>query len=383
MSKGKNLNTETRKKYISLRRRFHEPVVGVTGNLGKTSTLDMIRTIMESRGKVLYNTSRHGSWKNNINLLEELTPEYQYALFEFDYKRGNNFAEILRIIKPTIGIVTNIGDAHLNYLSDAMRVAMEKSALVKYMARDGLAILNKDDELSMTVAETIANRNIVTFGLNHKADYYATDIQQLGPQGIRFKLNAKYDLRLPIYSIQDVYNFLAATACAQNLGFHLSEIIDIFNTRFQLAAGHGRLHKIGNYYLLDESDTATPRSLSKAARSLIGFKSYSDDLVFIVSDMTNAGLNVEDQHLNMGYFLSALPIKHLITIGEYSKLIAKGASLIKAENKKIFTVNSVNEVLDVLKANLNSKAVISLKGVGKVTTHRVLKYLSQREKENM
>lgn len=379
MNTDKKLNLDDRKKYISLRRRYHEPVVGITGNLGKTSTLDMIRTIMESRGKVIYNKRKYGSWNNNLNLLEKLNSEYDYALFEFDYKRGDNFAEILRLIKPTIGIVTNIGDAHLNYLKDAIRIAMEKSALVKYLARDGLAILNKDDELSMTLAESISTGNIITFGLNQNADYYATDIQQLGPKGISFKLNGKYSLQLPMYSIQDVYNFLAATACAQNLGFHLTEIIDIFNTGFQMASGHGRLHKIGNYYLLDESDTATPRSLSKAARSLIGFKSYTDDLVFIVSDMTNAGVNVEDQHLNMGYFLSALPIKLLITIGEYSKLIANGASLIKAHNKKIYAVNTIDEVLDILKTNLNNKAVLSLKGVGKVATHRVLKYLTDKE----
>ena len=381
MSKELQLNSEQRKKYISIRRRFHEPVVGITGNLGKTSTLSMIRTLMEARGKVLYGKHKHGSWKNNISLLEKLNSDYNYALFEFDYKRGNNFAELLRLIKPTIGIVTNIGDAHLNYLNDAIRVAMEKSALVKYLARDGLAILNKDDEISMTLAETISTGNIVTFGLNQKADYFATDIKQLGPSGTSFKLNGKYDLQLPIYSIQDVYNFLAASACAQNLGYHLTEIIDVFSSHFQLEPGHGRLHKIGDYYLLDESDTSTPRSLSKAARSLIAFKPYCDDLVFIVSDMTNAGVNVEEQHLNMGYFLSALPIKHLITIGEYSKLIAKGASLIRPHNKKIYSVNSIDEMLNILKMNLDKKAVLSLKGVGKVATHRVLKYLSERDRQ--
>lgn len=373
------LSSEQRKKYITIRRRFHEPVVGITGNLGKTSTLSMIRTLLESRGKVLYSKRKNGNWKNNLFLLDEMDSEYNYALFEFDYKRGNDFAALLRLIKPTIGIVTNIGDAHLNYLKDAIRVAMEKTSLVKYLASDGLAILNKDDEVSMTVAETISTGNIVTFGLNQKADYFATDIEQLGPNGMSLKLNGKSKIQLPIYSIHDVYNFLAATACAQNLGFHLSEIIDIFSNNFQLAPGHGRLHKIGDYYLLDESDTATPRSLSKAARSLIAFKPYCDDLVFIVSDMTNAGVNVEEQHLNMGYFLSALPIKHLITIGEYSKLIAKGASLIRSHNKQIYSVNTIDEMLDILSEILDKKAVLSLKGVGKVATHRVMKYLSEKD----
>jgi len=373
------LNDEESKKYISLRRRFHNPVIGVSGNLGRTSTLEMISSLLESRGKVLRNTRGYGSAANNLKLLEKLSMEYDYALFEFDYHRGNNIGEILRIIKPTIGIVTNIGDAHLNYLSGAMRVVLEKSALVKYLARDGLAILNKDDELSISLSDAIATNNIVQFGLNKAADYYATDIQQLGPEGTKFKISGKYDVQLPVYSIQDVYNFLAAAACAQNLGFTLQEIIDIFSKDFELAAGHGRLHKAGSYYLLDESYLATPRSLSKAARALIGFRPYSENLILIAGDMAGAGVNVEEQHLNMGYFLSALPIKNLITIGEYAKFIAKGASLIKADGKQIFSVNTINEVLNILNGILSEEAVISIKGVGRVAAHRILKFLNEKQ----
>lgn len=290
MQESRILSSEDSKKYINLRRRFHNPVIGVSGNLGKTSTLEMINSLLESRGKVLRNTKGYGSLKNNLKLLERLSSKYDYALFEFDYQRGNNIAEILRIIKPTIGIVTNIGDAHLNYLNDVMRIVLEKSALVKYLARDGLAILNKDDELSNSLSEAISTNNIVQFGMNKAADYFASDIQQLGPEGTKFKISGKYEVQLPIYSVQDVYNFLAAAACVQNLGFTLPEIIDIFSRNFQLAAGHGRLHKIGRHYLLDESYLANPRSMSKAARSLIGFKPYSDNLVFIAGDMSGAGV---------------------------------------------------------------------------------------------
>ena len=235
MRESRILSDEESKKYINLRRRFHNPVIGVSGNLGKTSTLEMINSLLESRGKVLRNTKGYGSVRNNLKLLKKLSPDYDYALFEFDYQRGNNIGEILRIIKPTIGIVTNIGDAHLNYLSDAMRVVLEKSVLVKYLARDGLAILNKDDELSNSLAEAISTNNIVQFGLNKAADYYATDIQQLGPEGTKFKISGKYIVQLPIYSIQDVYNFLAAAACVQNLGFTLPEIIDIFSKDFSVS----------------------------------------------------------------------------------------------------------------------------------------------------
>jgi len=379
LASERKLNMEARKRYLQLRRSFPKPVIGVTGNLGKTSTIEMINTLLTRNGKVLKNSRGHGNWQNNINLLERLSPDYDYALFEFDYQRGNHFSEILRLIKPTIGIVTNIGDAHLNYLGTIMQVVLEKSAVVKYLARDGIAILNKDDELSSALAGFITTKNIIKFGFSQSSDYYASDIKQLGPKGIRFKLNGKHSVHVPLFSIQDVYNFLAATACAQNLGFSIGEIVDIFHEGFELPSGRGRLLQYGSRYFLDESYLATPRSLSKAARSLIGFQPYTKNLFFIVGDMSGTGLKVEEQHLNMGYFISALPINNIITVGEYAKFIAQGASMITSNRKKIYSVNTIDEILNVLDDNLPEKAVISVKGIGPVAAHRIAKYLQSKK----
>ena len=377
----RKLSGAERRKYVTLRRQFRKPVIGITGNLGKTTTQEMLKTILEARGKVLRNRQGFGTWSNNIKTLDKLSAEYDYAIFEFDYQRGDNFAEILRLIKPTIGIVTNIGEAHLSYLSTMMKVALRKSEVVKYLARGGLAILNKDDELSSALADYIPTKNIIKYGLSHSCDYFASDIKQVGPAGIEFKLNGKEPVSLPLYSTMDVYSFLAATAAAVNIGFELDEILHVFRKNFVMPAGRGRLHKVGRYYVLDESYIATPRSLSKAARSLIGFKAYTKKLILVVGDMSNAGVNVEDQHLNMGYFLSALPIDHLITVGEYASYIGQGASLIRSRKKKIHPVQTINDVLSILDTILDDEAVISLKGVGSVAVHRIVKYLHTRSGE--
>ncbi|MBN2426163.1 MAG: UDP-N-acetylmuramoyl-tripeptide--D-alanyl-D-alanine ligase [Calditrichaceae bacterium] len=378
MPDRRKLTTNEKRHYISLRRGFNNPVIGITGFLGKTTTLEMIRNILETKGKVLKNSYGYGSWGNNIKTMEDLDKGYDYALFEFDYQRGNNFAEILRLIKPTIGIVTNIGDAHLNYLGGMMRVAIEKSEVVKYLARDGVAILNKDDELSSALADHISTKNIIKYGMSHHCDYYASDIEQLGPHGIKFKLNGKYNVTLPIYSPMDVYNMLAAIAAVVNLKFTLSEIIDILSEKFVLASGRGQLQIIDGYFVLDESYQANPRSLSKAARALISFQSYTDRLIFIVGDMMNAGGNVEDQHLNMGYFLSALPINHLIAVGEYGRYLAKGASLIKSKDKTVDSVQNIDEILSILDRVAGKRAAISVKGLGSVAIHRIMKFLKEK-----
>ena len=249
--------------------------------------------------------------------------------------------------------------------------AVEKSAVVKYLAQNGLAILNKDDELSSALSDYIATTNIVKYGLSNGSDFHAADIKFKGPKGMSFILNGKIKVNLPIYSIQDVYNTLAAIACAVNLDFNIQEIVDILEDKFELSKGRGRVIKINKNYILDESYISTPRSLSKAARTLIGFKPYVDKLSLIVGDMVGGGVNTEEQHLNMGYFLSALPIDCLITVGEYAQFIGKGASFIHSDMKHIYHAKNVDEILSIIDKNLTSSAAISVKGLGSAAVHRL------------
>ncbi|HEM49128.1 MAG TPA: hypothetical protein ENO27_02845, partial [Caldithrix sp.] len=257
MTIERRLDNAIRKKYIALRRGFNKPVIGIMGMLGKTSVIHMLSTILSTRGNILSGNTGTGNWQNNIHNLEQLNTNYDYAFFEFAYYRGNNFAELLRLIKPNIGIITNIGDAHLSYLGNMIKNAVEKSAVVKYLAQNGLAILNKDDELSSALSDYIATTNIVKYGLSNGSDFHAADIKFKGPKGMSFILNGKIKVNLPIYSIQDVYNTLAAIACAVNLDFNIQEIVDILEDKFELSKGRGRVIKINKNYILDESYIST------------------------------------------------------------------------------------------------------------------------------
>ena len=371
----RRISTDDKKKYINLRRSFKSPVIGITGNIGKTSTLEMIRCVLEKDNRVLMNRHGNGNWKNNINTLEKLSSDYDYALFEFDFNRGNNFGEVLRLIQPNVGIVTNMGDAHLSYLGSMLEIALQKSGVIKYLARGGTAVLNKDDELSTMFAKKISMQNIKRFGISQNADFFATDIKQMGPQGTKFKLNNEYDVKIPIYGLGDIYNFLAAVSALVALGFDINNIINIFQTKFQLPSGRGKLYDFDNYYVIDESYTATPRALAKTTRSLVSFKSYVDNLVLIIGDMEESGPNIEEQHLNMGYFISALPIDCVITVGHYADYIGKGVSLIHNTGKSIVNCNSVDDILKALDKIDLGKSAITVQGIGRVGLRRIIKHL--------
>jgi UDP-N-acetylmuramoyl-tripeptide--D-alanyl-D-alanine ligase len=375
---ARKIGLEERKKLVQIRRKFQAPVIGVTGNVGKTTTIDMIKTVLDKKGRVLKHHHGHGNWDNNLNTLRKMSSDYDYAVFEFDFHREGYFTEILPLIKPNIGIVTNIGDAHLSYIGSMEDVALKRSEVVKYLARDGTAILNKDDELSSALGKYISTKNILKFGLSQNAEYFASGIKHEGPYGTTFKMNNKFDVTIPIYSISDVYNFLSAAASLVSIGFSIETIIDIFQKEYHLPAGRGRLYKLNDFYLVDESYDATPRSVAKAARAMIGFKPFSDKLIYILGDMNEYGPNIEEHHLNMGYFLSALPIDCLITVGNYAEYIGKGFSLIKSKDKMVFPCNSINQILRTMDEVLTNRAVITVQGIGQVALRRVLNYLGKK-----
>jgi UDP-N-acetylmuramoyl-tripeptide--D-alanyl-D-alanine ligase len=257
-------------------------------------------------------------------------------------------------------------------------VALKRSEVVKYLARNGTAVLNKDDELSAEVAEHIETSNILKFGLSQASDYYAVDIEHCGPQGTRFKLNGEYSITIPVHSIGDIYNFLAATAALSALGLSLQDIIAAFQHKFELPSGRGKLHAFNGYYVIDESYESTPRSVAKASRSLVGFKPYCNKLVYIIGDMIESGPNIEQQHLNMGYFLSALPIDCVIPVGYYAQYIGKGMSLIHNKDKEVIPCNTADQILSVLDKILSKTSVISIQGIGQVALRRILNHLGKK-----
>jgi len=367
----RKLDKQQKRHYLALRRQFSKPIISISGYLGKSSLSEMLYGILQNYGKVLKTPHGKGSWQNTLKTMEKLSDGYDYALFEFDSERNRDFAGLFRLLKPNVGVVTNIGDAHLSYLNSAMQLALKRSEVIKYIARGGAAVLNQDDDLSSSLDQVVKNLRPIKYGLNHIADFNASDIEHLGPKGMRFLYNNKKKITLPVYSIANIYTFLACMAVCNYLQIDEEEVLKSMQKKVTLPKGRGNLEKIGNCYLLDESYIGTSRSVSKAARSLVGFKPYSKKLILIVGDMTKSGVKVEDRHLNMGYFLSALPIDHLITMGHYADYIGKGASLIKSSGKKIHSVANVNELLDILREIIVPDSAVCVKGLGNVVYHRV------------
>ena len=166
-------------------------------------------------------------------------------------------------------------------------------------------------------------------------------------------------------------------ASLTSLGFNIHTIIDVFQTKFQLPEGRGKLHRINGYYIIDESYNATPRSVAEASRAMIGFKPSVKKVIYILGDMIESGPNIEEQHLNMGYFLSALPIDCLITVGHYAEYIGKGVTHIQGSEKIVKNCNSIDEILLTLDEVAKDRSVITVQGIGQVALRRLVSYIEK------
>ncbi|MCK4648131.1 UDP-N-acetylmuramoyl-tripeptide--D-alanyl-D-alanine ligase, partial [bacterium] len=169
------------------RKKFNLPVVAVTGSTGKTTTKDMIASILSLKLSVL---KTQGNFNNEVGVpltLFRLSKKHQVAVLELGMSALGEIERLTRISSPKIGVMTNVGEVHLQYLGNVQRVARAKAELVYALGKDDVAILNMDDSYVWDMKKGIKAR-IITYGIRKKAQVKAKEIKNLKKQGMRFTL---------------------------------------------------------------------------------------------------------------------------------------------------------------------------------------------------
>ncbi len=322
------------RKIKELRRTFKGQVIAISGTEGKTTTKRMLSAILKQRGEVLETPLDCNSASIVTSTLLRLNSSFQYAVLELGIINREQFKLAVEVSEPEIGIVTNIGEAHLDTLGDKYSIADSKIELIRRLPPKGYAVLNIDDDLVSGMESFSPTHQVIKFGLNSNAHFFASDLNYLGPDGLEFVVNNYYKFHLPIYSSTSVSNALAAIATARILNFDFDEIKTGLENNFQLLPGRGNLVNLGDIFVLDYTYNATINAVSKACESLVQFKKFSKNLILVLGSLENLGSQSHNIHLNMGYYISALPIHTVITVGEDARLVGEGIRRIN-HNKKV------------------------------------------------
>jgi len=302
------------------RRRFDIPVLAITGSNGKTTTKEMLASIMRTQGPTL---ATAGNLNNDIGVpltLFHLGAEHRHAVIEMGANRPNDIADLVAIAEPTVALVTMCGPAHLEGFGDIAGVATAKGKIYTRLPADGVAVINADDAYAGQWRATAGAVRIMTFGLGADAEVTARDIEHdaIGA-GTRFTLclgGEQRRVRLPFDGLHNVRNALAAAAAARAVGVALDAIVTGLEAATRVKGRLNLKRSRGGMQLIDDSYNANPASVA-AAIALLARQPNVRWLVF--GDMGELGSGVLDAHRQVGLDARAARIDRLFGIGAHAR----------------------------------------------------------------
>lgn len=306
-------------------------VVGITGSVGKTSTKEMVASVLEQKYKV-HKTA--GNYNNEIGLpltIFGITEAHEVAVLEMGISDFGEMSRLTQIAKPDIGIITNIGDCHLEFLENRDGVLKAKSELFESMNDSSTVILNGTDEHLQGI-QGVPGNGPLFFGLDKDFEFYADEVKNLGLLGTSCRLHLKEDLIHPTISIPGehmVLNALCGACVGVKLGLSPQEICAGIES-LKPVDGRNNIISTNHYTIIDDCYNANPVSMKA---SLDVLNSATGRKIAILGDMGELGVNELTMHEEVGAYASGLDLDCIICIGELAKHYALGALKEMAKNK--------------------------------------------------
>jgi UDP-N-acetylmuramoyl-tripeptide--D-alanyl-D-alanine ligase len=345
------------------RRQFAIPVVAVTGSSGKTTTKEMMAAIAGISMNVLKNK---GNFNNLIGLpltLLELNPGHEMAIVEMGTNRRGEIKRLTEISEPDIGVITNIGPAHLEGFGSLESVMNEKGDILLGMKGSGVAITNGDDEMSAGLAHKWSGRKI-TFGMGSDTEVRAKDVVMRSHGVMAFELfigETRRTVEIAVPGIHNVYNALAAAAASLASGIAHDDIYSGLN-KFHPIPGRMSIRRLkSGAYLVDDAYNANPASLKEALLTLKEL-SGEDESIVVFGDMLELGDTSEKLHEEAGTIMAETGVRKIFLRGHFSRAVARGLKRGGVEEDHIFFTDSPDELVDHLRGYLRPPYWLLVKG---------------------
>ncbi len=338
------------------RSRFSIPVIGVTGSNGKTTVKEMTSAILS---KKLNTLKSFGTENNNIGVpltLMRLTSEHGIAVIEMGMNHLGEIRRLSEIARPTIAIITNIGHSHLEYLEDMDTVFKAKIEILEHMAPDAKIILNADDEY---LRKTKASQKITWFGFDKEADFHADKIS-LEPDGISFRLNGKWDISLGVLGRHNVYNALAAIACAWDFGVSIDDIRDTLK-EFKVPNMRMEVKRFGDIKIINDTYNANPQSMKQAIEALRDMVTDGRKIL-IAGDMLELGTFSGRFHHLVGKQAAESGFDLIVAVGKLAEHISAGAQEAGMSGRKIKLCAVTKEAREKVATLIKKGDTILVKG---------------------
>ena len=346
------------------RQSFSPIVIAITGSNGKTSTKNMLHSILSLHGPTL---STKGNLNNHLGVpktLLELEKNHQYCIIEMGASHLNEIELLCKLAKPNIAIITNANNAHLGEFGSEENLVKAKGEILESLSEDGIAIVNKSSP-HINIWEEISGTKSLTF-FGNDSNIYASGIKQF-KSSLNFNLNfnnSSINLTLSMIGLHQIENVLAAAACAINLGIS-PDLIKKGLEKVRSEKSRLELIELQNFTILDDSYNANPESMKAAIDSL---KQFSGKKVLVLGTMAELGKDSSRLHQEIGDYARKQNIDSLITIGQEAQYFKgshfddiesifneidshhKGATILIKGSRKM----ELNKLVDILINTSNS-----------------------------
>ena len=305
------------------REQFSIPLIGITGSVGKTTTKELIAAVLAKQGNVL---KTHANYNNEIGVpktLLELESDHAFAVIEMAMRAQGEIALLTRLARPTVGVITNVGTAHIERLGSEDAIAAAKCELLAEMPSNSIAILNYDNSRLIAKAKTVWQGETLTYGLSGgDLQGELIDSQTIRVEGV--------ELPLPLPGQHNASNFLAAIAVAKVLQIDWSGLAT--GLEVNLPSGRSQRYELANdVILLDETYNAAPEAMIAALQLLI--QTPGKRHIAVLGAMKELGERSLELHQQVGAMAQQLNLDRLLILvdGEDALAIAKSAQGIPSE----------------------------------------------------
>jgi len=305
------------------RDQFHRPVIAVTGSVGKTTTKELIAAVLSTQGKVLKTQANYNNEIGVPKTLLNLGSQHDYAVIELAMRGSGQIAELTRIARPTISVITNVGTAHIGLLGSEDAIARAKCELLAEMPSTGVAVLNHDNQRLIETAATVWQGQTVTYGLEGgDLQGQLIDSETLEVEGMQFPL--------PLPGRHNALNYLAALAVAKLLNVDWTPFSQ--GLAVELPAGRSRRYDLPNdIVILDETYNAGLESMIAALHLLA--QTPGKRHIAVLGAMKELGERSPEFHRQVGNTARQLNVDALLVLIDdpQAQAIADGAIPLQAE----------------------------------------------------
>jgi len=354
------------------RRKFTGTLIGVTGSVGKTTTRQMIHTVLGSR---LTGTASPGNFNNHIGLplsMLRIEPEHDYAVLELGASHRGEIASLARLCHPKVGVITRVADAHLGGFGSRQAIVKAKAELLAALPEDGHAVLG-DDPLLRSVARR-SRATITWVGTSADCNLRATDLNA-GQGWIEFKVS-DFPIRVPVWGLHHVTAALAAVAVGRMHGFDMSRIAESLE-EFESLPMRCEVMEVRGATIINDAYNASPTAMRAALELLRDFDAIGRRIV-VCGDMAELGEEAGSLHWQLGnQAYTVCKADLLIACGQFARHVVSGARAAGMASARTIPCSTVDDAMPFLGQAIMPGDAVLVKGSRVMEMERIVKALEQ------